>query len=103
MKIKKKSWQVQNHDRYDWFVLELKERNAMLFYFGLLCLLLSLAFLAMTRISNMQVYQVNAWYKPFKFAFSNLYVLLGHGLVLFLPPQFQHTRFQLVGHPIAGF
>jgi len=52
------------------FVLELKERNAMLFYFGLLCLLLSLAFLAMTRISNMQVYQVNAWYKPFKFAFS---------------------------------
>ncbi|WP_232835073.1 hypothetical protein [Pleomorphovibrio marinus] len=52
------------------FVFELKERNTTLFYFGLLCLLLSLVFLVMTRISNVQVYQVNAWYKPFKFAFS---------------------------------
>ncbi|MCC5928885.1 MAG: hypothetical protein JJU28_06540 [Cyclobacteriaceae bacterium] len=52
------------------FVLQLKERNATLFYFGLLCLLLSLAFLIMTRVTNVQVYQVNAWYKPFKFAFS---------------------------------
>jgi len=52
------------------FVFELKERNATLFYFGLLCLLLSLAFLAMTRFSNVQVYQVNGWYKPFKFALS---------------------------------
>lgn len=52
------------------FVEELKSRNETLFYFGLICLVSALVFLSLTKFSNTQVYNVSAWYKPFKFAFS---------------------------------
>lgn len=51
-------------------IFQLKARNETLFYYGLLCLVAAIAFLVMTRFSSTQVYHVNAWYKPFKFAFS---------------------------------
>jgi len=52
------------------FIQQLKNRNETLFYYGLLCLILSLIFIILTKFTNTQVYHVNAWYKPFKFAFS---------------------------------
>lgn len=52
------------------FLNQLKQKNETLFYFGLLCLLAAAVFLLLSKISNIQVNQVNAWYKPFKFAFS---------------------------------
>jgi hypothetical protein len=54
------------------FLQQLKERNDTLFYFGLVCLFLALLFLVLARTTNTEVYGVNAWYKPFKFAFSTL-------------------------------
>jgi hypothetical protein len=52
------------------FFQQLKIRNETLFYFGLVCLVSAIVFLALTKFSNTQVYNVSAWYKPFKFAFS---------------------------------
>lgn len=52
------------------FILNLKTRNETLFYYGLLCFVLSVVFLILTKYTHTQVYNVNAWYKPFKFAFS---------------------------------
>ena len=52
------------------FIIDLKIRNETLFYFGLICLAFAILFLVFTKTSNTQVYNVNAWYKPFKFAFS---------------------------------
>jgi hypothetical protein len=52
------------------FIHHLKTRNETLYYFGLVCLLLSIVFLALTKYSNTQVYGVNSWFKPFKFAVS---------------------------------
>jgi len=52
------------------FIKELKTRNENLFYFGLLCLGLSLFFLILTQITTNQIYNVSIWYKPFKFSFS---------------------------------
>lgn len=52
------------------FIQELQLRNATLFYYGLFCLLLAIAFLVLTKTTTTEVYGVNAWYKPFKFAFS---------------------------------
>jgi hypothetical protein len=52
------------------FLLQLKTRNETLFYYGLLCLGVALVFLLLTKTTATQVYGVNAWYKPFKFAFS---------------------------------
>lgn len=52
------------------FFSELKLKNESLFYFGLICLLASLVFLILTKFTQTQVFNVNAWFKPFKFAFS---------------------------------
>ena len=52
------------------FIQEIKFRNEALFYFGLACFFSAIVFLALTKFSNTQVYNVSAWYKPFKFAFS---------------------------------
>lgn len=53
-----------------YFLETLKDRNFALYYFGLICFVLSLLFLALTKVSTVQVYNVSAWYKPFKFSFS---------------------------------
>ncbi|GGD79829.1 hypothetical protein GCM10011514_49770 [Emticicia aquatilis] len=53
-----------------YFLETLKYRNESLFYFGLLCFVLAIIFLILTRFTTTQVYNVNAWYKPFKFAAS---------------------------------
>ena len=54
------------------FLQQLKFRNETMFYFGLACLVLSVLFLILAKTTTTQVYGVNAWYKPFKFAFSTL-------------------------------
>lgn len=85
------------------FVYELKERNATLFYFGLLCLLLSLVFLAMTRFSNVQVYQVNAWYKPLKFALSTFSFAWAMAWYSFYLPDFNIKLFNWSIILLLGF
>jgi hypothetical protein len=52
------------------FIQSLNSRNDTLFYFGLICLVFSFVFLILSKLSSTQVYNVSAWYKPFKFAFS---------------------------------
>jgi hypothetical protein len=54
------------------FIIELKTRNETLFYFGLLCLVFAILFFVLSKTTSTQVYNVNAWLKPFKFAFSTL-------------------------------
>ncbi|GGD75743.1 hypothetical protein GCM10011514_44570 [Emticicia aquatilis] len=55
-----------------YFLETLKYRNESLFYFGLLCFILAIIFLILTRFTTTQVYNVNAWYKSFKFAASTV-------------------------------
>lgn len=52
------------------FLIQLKSRNEVLFYYGLVCLASALIFIVLSQITTTQVFNVNAWYKPFKFAFS---------------------------------
>jgi len=49
---------------------ELKLRNKELFYFGLLCLALSIVCIVLSKLTITQIQGVNAWFKPFKFAIS---------------------------------
>jgi hypothetical protein len=53
-----------------YFIDQLRLRNETLFYFGIICLALAVIFLLFTKVYNTQVYGVNAWFKPFKFAAS---------------------------------
>lgn len=52
------------------FIKELKIRNEHLFYFGLICVILSIVCIVLTKTTSTQVHSVNAWFKPFKFAVS---------------------------------
>jgi len=52
------------------FIKELKIRNEHLFYFGLLCVIISIVGLVLTKTTSTEVHGVNAWFKPFKFAVS---------------------------------
>ena len=52
------------------FSKELKIRNKELFYFGALCLVLSIVCIVLSKLTTTQIQGVNAWFKPFKFAVS---------------------------------
>lgn len=52
------------------FIQQLKYRNETLFYFGLVCFILSFSFFILTYLTKTEVYSVNAWNKPLKFAVS---------------------------------
>lgn len=52
------------------FLASLKSRNECLFYFGMLCLLSAVLMFIKSRFSDLQINEVNAWYKPVKFALS---------------------------------
>ncbi len=52
------------------FLIELKSRNELLFYFGAFNLILAMLFLVLSQITTIEVSGTNAWYKPIKFAIS---------------------------------
>jgi hypothetical protein len=85
------------------FIQDLKVRNETLFYFGLLCLLLSWLFLILTKTSNVQVYGVNAWYKPFKFAFSTLTFAWAMAWYCYYLPHFNIPLFNWSVIILLGF
>lgn len=68
------------------FILELKSRNELLFYFGLVNLVLAVLFAIFSLFINIQVAGANAWYKPVKFAMSiGIYALTMGWLMYYLP------------------
>jgi len=86
-----------------YFLEELKQRNETLFYYGLLCLFFSLVFLALTRISHVEVYNVNAWYKPFKFAFSTFLFAWAMAWYCWYLPSFNIQLFNWAIIILLGF
>ncbi|MEL6835440.1 MAG: hypothetical protein AAFY48_24625 [Bacteroidota bacterium] len=54
------------------FIQEIKLRNETLYYFGLVNLAAFLVFMLLSRITDTQVYNISAWYKPAKFALSTM-------------------------------
>jgi hypothetical protein len=77
------------------FLQELKFRNEGLYYFGLVCLIASLAFLVLSKFSNTKVFNVSAYYKPFKFAFSTFLFSWAMAWYCFYLPNFNTTLFNL--------
>lgn len=85
------------------FIQELKLRNEVLFYFGLICLALSLLFLILTKASNTQVYNVSAYFKPFKFAFSTFLYAWAMAWYCAYLPNFNPTVFNWSVVILLGF
>lgn len=85
------------------FLYELKERNETLFYFGVICLFLSILFYVLARTTSVEVYGVNAWYKPFKFAFSILAFAWAMAWYCYYLPNFNVTYFNWTIIILLGF
>ena len=85
------------------FILQLKFRNEALFYFGLVCLLFSVVFILLTKFTTTQVYGVNAWYKPFKFAFSTVLFAWAMGWYCYYLPNFNLKLFNWTVILLLGF
>jgi hypothetical protein len=85
------------------FILQLRHRNETLFYYGLLCLVLSVIFITLTKYTTTQVYNVNAWYKPFKFAFSTFLFAWAMAWCCYYLPKFNLTVFNWVVIILLGF
>jgi len=85
------------------FIQQLKHRNETLCYYGLLCLGLSVLFLILTKYTNTQVYNVNAWYKPFKFAFSTFLFSWAMAWYCYYLPNFNIRLFNWTVIILLGF
>jgi hypothetical protein len=85
------------------FLYHLKQRNETLFYYGFICLILSLAFLLLTKVTTTQVYNVNAWYKPFKFAFSTFLFAWAMAWYCYYLPNFNIKLFNWSVIILLGF
>ncbi|OYU96368.1 MAG: hypothetical protein CFE21_08195 [Bacteroidetes bacterium B1(2017)] len=85
------------------FSLELQTRNETLFNFGAICLLFALLFLALTRFTTTKVYNVNAWYKPFKFALSTFFYSWAMAWYCYYLPSFNVVWFNYSVIILLGF
>jgi hypothetical protein len=85
------------------FIQNLKTRNETLFYYGLLCLVASIVFIILTKLTNTQVYHVNAWYKPFKFAFSTFLFAWAMAWYCYYLPNFNIKLFNWSVIILLGF
>ena len=75
------------------FIADLKSRNETLFYYGIICFFLAVFFLVLTKTSSTQVYNVSAWYKPFKFAFSTFLFSWAMAWYCYYLPEFNIQLF----------
>lgn len=85
------------------FLSELKNRNEVLFYFGSICLVLAILFISLTKIYSTQVYNVNAWYKPFKFARSTWLFAWAMAWYCYYLPHFKVQYFNWTVIILLGF
>lgn len=85
------------------FINELKSRNETLFYFSLICFVFSILFFALTKTSSTQVFNVSAWYKPFKFAFSTFLYAWAMAWYCSYLPQFNINLFNWAIIILLGF
>jgi hypothetical protein len=85
------------------FIQNLKTRNETLFYYSLLCLLLSIIFIILTKYTNTKIYSVNAWYKPVKFAFSTFLFAWAMAWYCYYLPNFNIKIFNWSVIILLGF
>lgn len=85
------------------FINQLKSRNEALFYFGLMCLVAAIAFFILTKLTTVQVYGVNAWYKPLKFSMSTFVFAWAMAWYCYYLPNFNLQLFNWSIILLLGF
>ncbi len=87
----------------NYFISTLKLRNETLFYFGIICLLLAIIFIVVSKFSSIEVLGLNAWIKPFKFAFSTFLYAWAMAWFIGYLPNFNATVFNWIIVVTLGF
>ena len=85
------------------FLETLKFRNEALFYFGLANLVLAFIFLILSQTTTTQVLGINAWIKPFKFAFSTVLYTFAMAWYCFYLKDFNIKMFSWAVILLLGF
>lgn len=85
------------------FIANLKLRNEALYYFGILCFVFAILCLLLSKMTNTQVYNVSAWYKPFKFAFSTFLYVWAMAWFCYYLPNFNIKLFNWSVIILLGF
>lgn len=65
------------------FILELKQRNKLLYWFGLFNIAVGIICLVLMQVDDRQLLHVNRWLKPMKFYFSVGIMILTMGWLLY--------------------
>ncbi len=85
------------------FFETLAQRDASLYYFGWVCLLLTAAFIVLSYTGSLRVNGVNAWHKPIKFGLSiTIYAWTMAWFVRYLP-DFNVTAYNVINIILLGF
>ena len=85
------------------FLEALKLRNEPLFYFGLVCLIIAIACLILSKNTNTQFGGTSAWYKPFKFAASIMIYSWTMAWLCYELPNFNTNLFNWTIILLLGF
>jgi hypothetical protein len=85
------------------FLEELKFRNPEMYYYGLICLGFSMVCLVLSKTTQVQVLGINAWIKPFKFAFSTFLYAWAMGWYCAYLPKFNLIFFNWTVIVLLGF
>lgn len=85
------------------FIQQIKLRNQALFYFGLVNFAAAIIMILLAQFSAVKVYNINAWYKPIKFALSiGIYAWTMAWYIYYLP-SFNTGLFNIAIIVFLGF
>jgi hypothetical protein len=85
------------------FIENVKERNETLFNFGLVCLIFAILFFTLSKTTSTEVLGINAYIKPFKFAFSTFIYSWTMAWYINYLPTFNPTVFNWIIIITLGF
>jgi hypothetical protein len=85
------------------FFETLAQRDAALYYFGWVCLLLTAAFIVLSYTGSLRVNGVNAWHKPIKFGLSIATYSWTMAWVVRYLPEFNVTAYNVINIILLGF
>ncbi len=86
-----------------YFLEALRFRNEILFWLGCICLLAAIVFFIFSRLYPVQVMNVNAWYKPIKFALSTFFYSWAMAWFVYYLPLFDIKLFSWSIVALLGF
>lgn len=85
------------------FIQTIYHRNEILFYFGLINVVVAVCFFVLTQTTSTQVMGISAWYKPTKFALSTFLYSWAMAWFISYLPSFNTTIFSWSVVVLLGF